>query len=300
MKLNVLVKQLRASALFVVILLLQLAQSWPSAADEQSAQTRATYQGWKHSGSMWLLTTPDGAHLPTATSIEGFPLLVRLHQSCFDFSQARENGEDLRFSSSTGDSLAYQIEEWDAAKGFASVWVRVPKITGNSRQEIKLHWGNANAANESDGQAVFNESNGYLSVWHMNDPVRDEVGTLPSTDTGTTATAGMIGAARHLPGGKGVFCGEKIPNYPSGASSHSTEAWFRMEKPNATIIGWGNEGGGRGSKVRMQFRSPPHIKIDSDFSEQPHRQGLWACVPGLCWSCSCCCNGGRQAPDCGN
>ena len=34
-----------------------------------------------------------------------------------------------------------------------------------------------------------------------------------------------------------------------------------------TIIGWGNEGGGRGSKVRMQFRSPPHVHVDSDFSD---------------------------------
>ena len=130
-----------------------------------------------------------------------------------------------------------------------------------------MYWGNADAENPSAGKAVFNESNGYLSVWHMHDPVRDEVGTLPSTDTGTTATAGMIGAARYFPGGKGVFSGDKIESLPTGASSHSTEAWFRTEKPNSTILGWGNEGGGRGSKVRMQFRSPPHIKIDSDFSD---------------------------------
>lgn len=77
----------------------------------------------------------------------------------------------------------------------------------------------------------------------------------------------MIGVARHFPGQMGVFCGEMIPDYPSADSSHSTEAWFRIEQPNATIIGWGNEGGGGGSKVRMQFRSPPHLHIDSDFSD---------------------------------
>ena len=76
-----------------------------------------------------------------------------------------------------------------------------------------------------------------------------------------------IGEARHFAGKQGIFCGDKIPNYPAGASSHSTEAWFRAERPNATIIGWGNEGGGRGSKVRMQLRSPPHLHIDSDFSD---------------------------------
>lgn len=227
----------------------------------------AGYDGWRHSGSMYLLTTPEGADLPAAASVEGFPLLVRLHKDFFDFRQAGADGKDIRFSSAAGEPLAYQIEEWDAAKGTASIWVRIPSIKGNQRQEIKLHWGKADAASESSGKAVFNESNGHLSVWHMNGPVKDEVGTLESKDVATTETAGMIGPARHLVGKQGIFCGDKIANYPSGAASHSTSAWFRAEKPNATIIGWGNEGGGRGSKVRMQFRSPPHLRIDSDFSD---------------------------------
>ncbi len=227
----------------------------------------ASYRDWKHTGAVFVLTTPEGADLPDATVLEGFPLLVRLHRDFFDFSQTRPGGADLRFSSSTGEPLPYQIEEWDTAQGVASVWVRVPKITGNARQEIRLHWGKADAASESSGKAVFNDANGYVSVWHMHETVQDEVGTLPSEDKGTTATAGMIGVARHFPGQKGVFCGDMIPDYPSADSSHSTEAWFRIEQPNATIIGWGNEGGGRGSKVRMQFRSPPHLHIDSDFSD---------------------------------
>lgn len=222
------------------------------------------YRDWTHSGSIWLLTTPDGADLPANAKVEQFPVLVRLHRDFFDFAHAKPNGDDVRFSSSTGERLAFQIEEWDAAKGVASVWVRMPVITGNSRQAIKLHWGNTNAATESDGKAVFNESNGYLSVWHMNDPVRDDTGVLTSTDTGTTSTQGMIGAARHFADGKGVFGGEMISNYPTGASSHSTEVWFRPERPNSTLIAWGNEQGQ--GKVVMQYRSPPHIRMDCYFS----------------------------------
>jgi len=138
----------------------------------------AQYPGWQHSGSLYLLTTPEGANLQASASEEGFPLLVRLHKDWFDFTQAKANGEDIRFSSSAGAPLAYQIEEWDAAKGAASIWVRVPLIKGNERQELKMFWGKADAASESSGNAVFNESNGYLSVWHMNGPVKDEVGTL--------------------------------------------------------------------------------------------------------------------------
>ena len=72
----------------------------------------AAYPGWKHSGSVFVLTTPDGADLPPASSVENFPLLVRLHKDFFAFSQAKAGGEDLRFASNTGEPLAYEIEEW--------------------------------------------------------------------------------------------------------------------------------------------------------------------------------------------
>ena len=189
--------------------------------------------------------------MPATASEKSFPLLVRLNKDFFNFGQAKAKGEDIRFATSTGTPLAYEIDDWDAANGAASIWVRMPTIKGNARQEIKLYWGKADAASQSSGAAVFNESNGYLSVWHMNDPVEDVVGTLKSRDTGTTCSSGMIGKSRHFDAGKGIDCGEKITTYPSRSGPHTSEAWFRAEKPNATILAWGNER--RQGKVAMQF-----------------------------------------------
>ena len=225
----------------------------------------AQYGDWGHSGSIYLLTTPEGAALPTGVLVTDFPVLVRLHADWFPFKEARPNGEDLRFSSSTGEPLAYQIEQWDAANGTASVWVRVPKIEGNARQEIRVHWGQSDAADESNPKAVFNESNGYASVWHMADPVVDDTGGTDSKDQGTTATEGIIGQARHLAGEQGIFGGEKIANYPTGTGPMTTEAWFRAEQANGTVIAWGEEK--RPSKVMFNFLSPPHMKIECYFAD---------------------------------
>ena len=244
--------------------LLLMALTRSEAAQDKPAEASAQYPGWQHSGSVYLITTPDGANLRASASVKDFPVVVRLHRDFFDFSQAGPKGEDIRFSTSEGKPLPYQIEQWDAAKGTACIWVRIPTIKGNSRQEIKLHWGNPDAASESDGKAVFNQSNGYLSVWHMEEPVRDDVGTLVSEDVGTAPTAGVIGQARHFPGGKGIFCGDKIAGYPAGSASHSSEAWFRPEKPNSTVLAWGNEQAQ--GKVVMQYRSPPHVSMDCYFS----------------------------------
>lgn len=225
----------------------------------------APYEGWPHSGSLTILTTPDGANLRAGAVIEGFPVLVRLHRDWFDFSQAKADGSDVRIADPVGQPLPFQVETWDAARGDASLWVRVPRIEGNARQALVLHWGKADAVSESNGRAVFNESNGHLSVWHLGDTVRDEVGTLASKDTGTSVTNGLIGRARHFSGQTGVFGGDQITNYPAGANAHSTEAWFRTRTPNTTLVAWGNER--PQGKVVMQLRSPPHIRMDCYFSD---------------------------------
>ena len=223
----------------------------------------AAYTGWKHVGSVYLLTTPEGANLPASAAESNFPVLLRLRKESFNFSQAKPNGDDLRFATTSGAPLAYQIEQWDAAAGTASIWLRLPSIKGNTRQEIKVLWGKADALSESNGKAVFNESNGYLSVWHMSDPLKDECGTLETKNVGTTSGAGMIGTARHFAAKQGIACGENILNYPSAASPHSTELWYRSDAANMDLVCWGREGTPAG-KVRMQLQSPSHIYIDSD------------------------------------
>ena len=89
----------------------------------------AQYPGWHHTGSFYVLTTPEGADLPAAASEEGFPLLLRLDKTAFDFTQAQPKGEDLRFAAA-GKPLAYQIEAWDPASSI--IWLRIPTLKGNA------------------------------------------------------------------------------------------------------------------------------------------------------------------------
>lgn len=229
-----------------------------------AAQATAQYPDWQHSGSLFILTTPEGADLPATASEENFPVLVRLNGDWFDFTQAKAGGDDIRFADATGTPLAYQVDVWNEAEGTASIWVRIPVIKGNARQEVKMFWGKADAVSESKGSAVFNESNGYLGVLHMADSVKDEVGALETKDTGTTDSTGVIGKSRRFEPGKGINCGENITTFPVGASSHSTEAWFRAKKSNGQVLAWGNEHGQ--GKVVMHFMSPPHVKMECYFS----------------------------------
>lgn len=224
----------------------------------------AEYAGWAHEGSLHILTTPEGANLPGDGVVENFPLLVRLDSEWFDFAQAQPKGEDVRFSAG-GKPLAYQIDTWDGSTGKASVWVRIPVIKGNAQQEIRIHWGRPGALSESNARGVFGVDNGYASVWHLGDPVVDDAGGTVSMDEGTVPASGIIGAARHFAEGKGIFGGDSITGYPSGTGPVTTEAWFRAERTNGTVLAWGEEK--RPCKIMFNFLSPPRMAIQCYFAD---------------------------------
>ena len=230
------------------------------------------FAAWRHHGTMYILTTPDGADLPDSAAIEGFPLLVRLHGDFLDFAQCRPDGADIRFSAEDGAALPFRIEEWDPAAGAASIWVRVPHIAGNTRQPLHIHWGNPAAAAASDGKAVFNAGNGFCSVWHMDGTVADDTGSVESRDEGTTPARGIVGGARHLAGGQGVSAGSDIATYPKGMGPMSTSAWFRAERVNGTVVAWGKEK--RPAKVMMNFLSPPRVAIQCYFADVQAERAL--------------------------
>ncbi|MEZ6057307.1 MAG: DUF2341 domain-containing protein [Planctomycetaceae bacterium] len=232
----------------------------------QPQVTFAQFADWSHRGTFVLLTTPDGANLPESAYEKDFPVLVRLSADSFNFHHARSDGSDIRFSQD-GHSLPYQIEQWDPEHETASLWVRVPVIRGNTRQELTLHWGKQDATSESNGKAVFNESNGFSVVMHLGEAdgsVNDEVGSVTPVDKGTTPCEGAIGRARRFNVGKGIACGEDLSTLPEGLGPFTTEAWFRADQVNGTVVGWGNEQGQ--GKVIMGVRSPPHVRFDCYFS----------------------------------
>ena len=253
---NTLTMQLTLSALALLALL----QTAP-----------AQYPGWQCSGSIYLLTTPDGADLPATATETNFPVLVRLTKDFFDFSQAKAKGEDLRFATA-GKTLSYQIEEWDSAGGAANVWVRIPVIKGNARQEIKVFWGKADATSESNGAAVFNADNGFLSVLHLDEAMKDEVGSVALTNKGTTTGTGVIGQGLHVADGQSLGCGEVITAFPNKTEPNSTAVWVKADQfNNGTVVFWGQ--GAQQRQVSITAKSPDTFEMSTFYGPSVTAKG---------------------------
>jgi hypothetical protein len=128
----------------------------------------------KFSKLIKLDTTAAGANV--AGDVPKYPVAILLSAANFDFAQAKPGGEDIRFSTMTGELLPYAIESWDAAGKLAAIWVKVDVKGNNNTQAILMHWGNAAADSASSSKTVFNKEDGYLGVYHLNQDPSDMPG----------------------------------------------------------------------------------------------------------------------------
>lgn len=123
------------------------------------------YKSWKYKGVILLNFLQVG--LPPSFKVLDFPLLVRLNRDNFDFSQAAERGGDVRFATSTGKFLPYEISRWDAGSQTAEIFVRIDTLTYAKAGSIIMYWGNSAATTTGSPSRVFEAAAGWGGVWHL-------------------------------------------------------------------------------------------------------------------------------------
>ena len=76
-----------------------------------------------------------------ASTLEGFPVLVRISESISGFSYAHcaAGGADLRFTDADGNLIPHEIETWNTS-GESAVWVKVPVLSG-SATTVRMYYG---------------------------------------------------------------------------------------------------------------------------------------------------------------
>jgi hypothetical protein len=133
------------------------------------------YFAWDHSKRIIINTSSSGANIGEA--LFDFVLLLRLDGGSFNFEEAGDGGEDVRFTNRYDEPLSHEIENWDKVGKKASIWVKVDTLlAGSALQYINMYWGNADVGSQSDGAAVFSALQQYEGVWHMH---QDPGGTAP-------------------------------------------------------------------------------------------------------------------------
>ncbi|MBF0433163.1 MAG: DUF2341 domain-containing protein, partial [Fibrobacteria bacterium] len=205
------------------------------------------YSSWTYSTNMYINTTATGADV--SGDVTNFPLLVRLNAANFDFSQADNEGDDLRFTLSDGlTDLPYEIERYDNAVDSAEIWVLIPTVTGNNKtQYFIMHWGKGSQSTTENSEAVFTTANNFQGVWHI-----DEEAAGTTTDNNyldasqnnyhlddrisSTDRSGVVGRGHYFDGSDYLVEGDILDF--ERTDSYTISAWAKhASAQNGTVIG---------------------------------------------------------------
>ncbi|MBN1756808.1 MAG: DUF2341 domain-containing protein, partial [Chitinispirillaceae bacterium] len=205
--------------------------------NQRTSQTLVLYEDYTTWGFSRNITINTSG--VTTTDCIDFPLLVRLTSTNFDFNQADDDGDDIRFSNADGTPLRYQIERWVKGSTVAEIWVRVDTVfADDASQYITMYWGKRGVSSRSSASAVFDTSNGFTGVWHMNQASGSTsdatVNALNGTANGGVAYSqtGTIGSANGFDGDGDYF-------------NHGNNAILQMDASDkVTVSAWVKRTGG--------------------------------------------------------
>lgn len=110
---------------------------------------------WEYRQKISFDTTPAGADIKE--NLNDFPLLIRLHSGNFNFTNAKDDGTDIRFITSDGQNLLkYHIERFDPIDEMALIWVKIPRVSsGTATEYIWMYYGNESAAGGQDIHGTY-------------------------------------------------------------------------------------------------------------------------------------------------
>lgn len=202
---------------------------------------------WEYRKKLAFDTTTGGADIKE--NLSDFPLLVRLHTGNFNFANAKEDGTDLRFVTSDGQTLLkHHIEKYDSIDEMAFIWVNMPRISSQTAQEyIWLYYGNDDAMGGQDSKSTYDIN--QITVMHLS-----ELDGSPMDSTAYANNASEYKGSIGLPAiiGRGMAFGGMddaivIKNAPSMdfSGGFTFSAWVKIsgELKDAYLFSMSDESG---------------------------------------------------------
>ena len=233
-------------------------------------------KNWTYRKAVTVDTSPSG--LNVSGPIGRTVLLVKLTSGNFTFTEALENGADIRFVDTDDKTpLPFHIERYDATTGIAYAWVSVPALNGGEKKQLWLYFGNENAPVGADAKGTFDPD--YMAIYHFNEnPGQPSADATANGNTAQNGPAGIdegsiIGRGARFPG-QGAIQIAASPSLavPAGAPFTFT-AWVKPSQLTGDQAVFA-----RGPMIVGLNAGVPFVSVGeaSVAATAPIKQGEWA------------------------
>lgn len=237
-------------------------------------------EDWSYRKPITLEAGPSGANL--GQDLEQVPVLIRLHEGIFTFTDAQTNGADLRFIAEDDSTpLPYHVEKFDPVFNMAYIWVQVPKLAAGAPTRLWMYYGNPDAPQAGNPAETFDSA--QVAVYHFRAGENQSDVTAyrnqPSQSL-RTLRDGLIGDQGEL----GVDSRMVIPASPSttvpAGGPFTWSAWFKLESSQNSGVLLRKTFNGGELAVRLD-QGAPYLSLNNQGAVQnsspsfPVADGAW-------------------------
>ena len=225
-------------------------------------QIEARAQAWSNGYSYRRTVTIDHTKVPN-TNQTNFPVLFSgtysdLATTSNGGAVTNSNGYDIIFTSDAAGAnvLPFERENYNGATGAVNFWVQIPTLSHTTDTTIYLFYGNSSVTTDQSNQHGTWDIN-YKGVWHLPNGTSlsgsdSTSNAVNGTNSGMTATAGLIDGAASGDGGNGHQI--NTGNNPYASSTFSSNG--------LTLSAWVNPVSNSGTKQIVSLEGAYVIDIN--------------------------------------
>ena len=195
---------------------------------------------WAIRKKIVLDTSASGAAI--GDPIGTVPVLVRLSDANFRFTNAQPDGSDLRFVAEDDKTLlSYHIEKFDPLLNEAFVWVKVPDLKPSAKTTIWLYYGSNGSKSVKVDDAKGTYDADTVLVYHFGEhgqPATDATGSGNNAQTAGLAVDGAIIGTGIRIDGKTTITIPASPTlfWPEGGTAITWSAWVKFGPPQPKAV----------------------------------------------------------------
>ena len=218
---------------------------------------------WSFRKKITIDTGPKGAALPADAG--RMPVLIRLHDGNFKFSDAKEDGGDIRFVAADDKTpLKFHIETYDVLLGVGLIWVDVPAVRAGPPIDILMYYGNAKAPGGGDAHATYDADTSL--IYHFAEaagPPHDQTANNNNAQAAAKSIDNaLIGRGVHFDGKSAIA----LPASPSLAvaagGAFSWSAWIDSDAPQGGAVLYARHDGGNALVIGLD-QDVPFVSISN-------------------------------------
>ena len=176
-----------------------------------------------------------------ADQLGAVPVLLRLHDGNFRFTEAKPDGTDLRFVAEDDKTLLpFHIEKFDSLMNEAFIWLKVPDLKPGMKATVWLYYGNTSdkAQKIEDAKGTYDADT--VLVYHFNaqgQPAYDFSGAGNNAqNSGISADGSLIGTGLKIDGKTTVTIPASPTLFWTEGSAMTWSAWIKFGAPQPNAV----------------------------------------------------------------